>query len=84
MGSQTDTAWGVKPFAAPVSESMPGFSVAHESRADIVIDVGLCMLLPGYLMRTQATGTPLSPSARRRGVVETRAALRLGSLNQDQ
>ena len=39
MGSRTGAVWGVKPLPAPVSESMPGFSVAPESRADIVIGV---------------------------------------------
>ena len=48
MVSSTGAVWGVKPFPAPVSESMPGFSVPSESRADIVIDRGLYVLLPGY------------------------------------
>ena len=48
MVSSTGAVWGVKPLPAPVSESMPGFSVPSESRADIVINWGLYVLLPGY------------------------------------
>ena len=48
MVSSTGAVWGVKPLPAPVSESMPGFSVASESRSDIVIDWGLYVFLPGY------------------------------------
>ena len=60
MGSSTGAVWGVKPLPAPVSESLPGSSVPSESRADIVIDRGLYVLLPGYLLQTQTTGTTLS------------------------